>query len=123
MPITHGRRLMLELPSTASIPAVGAALEAVSPPQADAPAWAAASAPGGASEHPWDQAHRAVRDPAAIGLEAVAPPTYAEPDLVQTFPFPRPDSGGLEWFTSSPCEERAPDDYWPVGAPAFGWHL
>ena len=38
-------------------------------------------------------------------------------------PFPRRDSGGLESFTGSPCEDRNPDGYWPLGNPAFGWHL
>jgi subtilisin family serine protease len=75
------------------------------------------------SEHPWDEAHRAVRDPASVGLESAAPPAYAEPDFVQSWPFPRPDSGGLESFTGSPGEDRSPDGFWPIGDPAFGWHL
>jgi subtilisin family serine protease len=50
-------------------------------------------------------------------------PRYAEPDFLQAFPFPRPDSGGLESFTGSPCEDRNPDGFWATGDPAFGWHL
>ncbi|MDY3562405.1 S8 family serine peptidase [Gemmata sp. JC673] len=118
------RRVLVEVPPDSGLERASAAagLESVARPSSS-PGWAAAPAPGGAAEHPWDQAHRAVRDPGSVGLESVAPPTYAEPDFVQTFPFPRPDSGGLESFTGSPCEDRAPDGFWPVGAPEFGWHL
>src|SRR5262249_36764932 len=79
--------------------------------------------PSGRAEHLWDEAHRAVRDPASAGLEGVPGPAYAEPDFVQAWPFPRPDSGGLESFTGAPCGDRGPDAFWPVGNPAFGWHL
>jgi subtilisin family serine protease len=110
--------LILELPA----PPGGGLESVVRRGAAAAPHWAAAPAPAGWSGHPCDEAHRAVRDPAAVGLEALAPPAYAEPDFIQSFPFPRPDSGGLESFTGSPCEDRAPDAFWPLGAPALGWH-
>jgi hypothetical protein len=125
MTITTSRRLLLELPPHAALerlPAVSA-LEALPSPSAGG-RWAAAPRPPGPSAHPWDEAHRAVRDPAYLGLEsAVPPPAYAEPDFIQAFPFPRPEAGGLESFTTSPCEDSGPDTYWPVGAPRFGWHL
>jgi subtilisin family serine protease len=121
-----GYQLLIELPA-GPLPAHGAdgsGLEAVFGPRAPAPSWVAAPRPPGRAEHPWDEAHRAVRDPASAGLEGVpGPPTYAEPDFIQSWPFPRRDSGGLESFTGSPCEDRGPDDFWPVGDPAFGWHL
>jgi len=83
--------------------------------------WTAVTPPDTAS-HPWDLAHRAVRRPAALGLESVQAPHYAEPDFVQAFPFPRPESGGFEG-TGGPCEDRSPDAFWPVGTPRHGWHL
>lgn len=104
--------LLLELPLEA-LESVGVA--------ADRPEWA--SAPATTADHPWDQAHRAVRDPAAAGLEAVAAPAYAEPDFVQAFPFPRGDGGGLEGVNDSPCRPGGPNEHWPVGEPALGWHL
>lgn len=86
--------------------------------------WAAAPLPPRPAAHPWDEAHRAVRDPAAAGFESAAdPPSYAEPDFVQAFPFPRPEGGGLESFTGDPCEASGPDDFWSLAAPPHGWHL
>jgi hypothetical protein len=124
MGMRPGQRLLLELrPGTGPASAAAAGLESVSRPAGPAPGWVAAPRPAGRAEHPWDEAHRAVRDPSSVGLESVAGPAYAEPDLIQAFPFPRPDSGGLESFTGSPCDDRGPDDFWPVGDPAFGWHL
>jgi hypothetical protein len=77
--ITRGsNRLLLELSDRHGAPG----FEAVA-----APGWVAAPAGAGASEHPWDQAHRAVREPTAVGFES-AGPIYAEPDFVQAFPFP-----------------------------------
>lgn len=78
----------------------------------------------GPAEHPWDEAHRVVRDPAAMGLESVAGPVYAEPDLVQEFRFAGPEESPLESFAAAgPCVDAGPDDYWPVGTPEQGWHL
>ncbi len=111
MPVSTNR-LLIELP-----PAV---LESLGQ-EAERPEWRAAPAP--TTDHPWDQAHRAVRDPAVVGLESVSAPAYAEPDFEQTFPFPRADGGGLESVAASPCEPGGPDDFWKVGAPAIGWHL
>lgn len=96
-----------------------AGLESVGTAAAD---WTVATPPAGGAVHPWDLAHRAVRQPAAAGLESVRPPHYAEPDLVQAFPFPRPESGGSEG-TGGPCEDQGPDAFWPVGNPRHGWHL
>src|SRR5262245_18611306 len=85
--------------------------------------WSAAPAPRGAGVHPWDQAHRAVLDPRSAGLESTAGPDYAEPDFEQIVPFPRADGGGLESVPTGPCEDRGPDSFWPIAAPAHGWHL
>jgi subtilisin family serine protease len=80
------------------------------------------AARGGPAEHPWDQAHRVAREAAAGGLEAAAP-VYAEPDVVQGFPHERPADRALESLAAPPCADEPPDDFWPVGTPAFGWHL
>ena len=77
---------------------------------------------GRGAEHPWDEAHRVVRQPATLGLEP-AGVVYAEPDIVQSFPHEGPADGGLESFTAPPCSDEPPDDFWPVGAPLLGWHL
>ena len=111
-----GHRLLVELPHGM-------------PPNAEPPGWSLCSVhrsrprlrvavprSTGQLEHPWDEAHRAVRKPALIGLEGVAGPAYAKPDFVQSWPFPRPDSGGLESFTGSPCEDRSPDAFWSESA-------
>lgn len=74
------------------------------------------------SEHPWDQAHRVIREPSRVALDAVPPP-YAEPDLVQEFPYERLTDAAPESFTAPPCSDRGPDSYWPVGTPSIGWHL
>jgi hypothetical protein len=87
-----------------------------------APADWASVAPPDTTSHPWDLAHRAVRQPAALGLESIRAPHYAEPDFVQAFPFPRPDGGGFEG-SGGPCDDRGPDAFWPVGTPRHGWHL
>src|SRR5262245_33699442 len=98
MSIRSSRRLLIEIPaSQTAVPA----LEAVSRPGTAPTAWAAVLRPSGPAAHPWDDAHLAVRNSAWVGLEAIASPTYAEPDFVQSWPFPRPDSGGLESFTGS----------------------
>jgi subtilisin family serine protease len=95
--------------------------ESAAAPPAD---WVAAPAPAGAAVHPWDLAHRAVRDPASAGFESTAlPPAYAEPDFVQVFPFPRADGGGLESTGGGPCADRGPDSFWPITDPRHGWHL
>ena len=73
--------------------------------------WTAVSPPDSAA-HPWDLAHRAVRRPAALGLESVQAPHYAEPDFVQTFPFPRPESGGFEGTGGHPAEAKATITRW-----------
>jgi subtilisin family serine protease len=115
MSVHASRRLLIERPAASAV------LESLSSTAAPTE-WVAVPRPAGVSVHPWDEAHRAVRAPAALGLESTGV-SYAEPDFVQVFPFPRPDSGGLESLTSSPCEDRGPNDYWPVGTPAHGWHL
>lgn len=110
---SSARRIWVELPAAG-------ALESAGPAPA---AGRLVGAPGGPSEHPWDEAHRVVRAPAVVGLESAAGPVYAEPDLVQEFPHERPADGPLESFTAPPCSDEPPDDFWPVGAPALGWHL
>jgi hypothetical protein len=70
-----------------------AGLESVGTAAAD---WTVATPPIGGAAHPWDLAHQAVRQPAAVGWESARAPNYAEPDFVQAFPFPRPDVGGIE---------------------------
>jgi hypothetical protein len=120
MSIRPSHRLLIEIPSAQT---AAPALETVSRPGTGPTAWAAVPRLPGPAVHPWDDAQQAVRHPASVGLESVAAPAYAEPDFVQSFPLPGPDSGGLESFTGSPCEDRTPDDFWPIGDPAFGWHL
>lgn len=75
----------------------------------------------GAGEHPWDEAHRLLRDP--VLFEFADGPVYAEPDLVQEFPHERLTDRDPESFSAPPCAEKPPDGYWPIGAPAIGWHL
>lgn len=75
----------------------------------------------GKSSHPWDEAHRLVR--AVSELEGVGRPSYAEPDLMQTFPYERLPSSELESFNAPPCSDEPPDRNWSIGAPVFGWHL
>src|SRR4051794_22539649 len=77
----------------------------------------------GAAEHPWDQAHRLLREPAVLGLEAAEGPVYAEPDFIQAFPHEGPTDRALESFALPPCADTPPDAFWPIGAPATGWHL
>ena len=72
-------------------------------------------------EHPWDEAHRLLRDP--VLFEFADGPVYAEPDLVQEFPHEQLTDREPESFSAPPCAERPPDPYWPTGAPAIGWHL
>ena len=100
-----GHRLLVELPHGAASECGTAGLESVFRPSTPAPAWVAVPRSTGQLEHPWDEAHRAIREPASIGLEGVAGPAYAEPDFVQSFPFPRPDSGGL----ASPSQGLLPE--------------
>jgi hypothetical protein len=95
-----------------------AGLETVGTVAAD---WTVVKPPDSAA-HPWDLAHQAVRQPAALGFESARAPHYAEPDFIQAFPFPKPDGGGFEG-SGGPCEDRGPDAFWPVGAPRHGWHL
>jgi Subtilase family len=89
--------------------------------------WGAVTLPPQESRlHPWDEAHRALADPHAIGLESA--PSYAEPDFVQAFPYQGPDDVGLESFGSAgPCFLSGPDDFWPPKIPQssfpFAWHL
>jgi hypothetical protein len=75
----------------------------------------------GHSEHPWDEAHRALRERSDADTESLA--VYAEPDLLQAFPHERPIDLTPDSFSAPPCAERAPDPYWPLGAPDIGWHL
>ena len=79
------------------------------------PAW------GGPREHPWDEAHRLLSNP--VLFEFADGPVYAEPDFVQEFPHERLVDRAPESFSAPPCAEQVPDGYWPVGAPAIGWHL
>lgn len=118
--LSGSNRILLELPHSGDFEATAQAngFESVA-----APGWVAAPVLRTVAGHPWDEAHRAVRDPVAVGFESIGGPIYAEPDFVQAFPFPRPDAGGLESFAGSPCEDRAPNDAWPIGTPEFGWHL
>jgi subtilisin family serine protease len=83
----------------------------------------AVPAAAGRTEHPWDLAHRLIRSPASAGLESMAQVAYAEPDLVQSFPYERLPESALESFARAPCAEEPPDGFWPVGAPELGWHL
>lgn len=110
--LVRSSRLLVEVRPSAALESLTAA----------GSAWASVPRPAGSSAHPWDEAHRVVQQPAGA-LESMPAASYAEPDFVQAFPFPRPDSGGLESFSASPCEARAPDGDWPVGDPAMGWHL
>jgi len=73
-------------------------------------------------EHPWDEAHRLIRDPVAFEFDTDTP-VYAEPDLMQEFPHERAIDSAPESFSAPPCAERAPDSFWPVGTPDIGWHL
>jgi hypothetical protein len=74
--------------------------------------------------HPWDDAHRTVADPRAARLEALPHIQYAEPDLVQRFPYQVPDSTpeGLE-ARALPCQYRGLDADWPPAELRFAWHL
>lgn len=120
-------RLMIELPEGRGLEGVGGGsvgLEGVAPPGAG-PAWGSLLLER-ASSHPWDEAHRAVSDPAAIGVESA--PAYAEPDFVQTFPYQGPDDVGLESFgAAGACVLSGPDAFWPPPFPResfpFAWHL
>lgn len=112
---TGSRRVLIQLQESG--------LESAALPLAGpAPAGWIAVAPPGRRRHPWDEAHHAVRHPQG-GLEALAAGAYAEPDFVQSFPYEGPGDGGLESLTTPPCAETGPDAFWPVGAPAVGWHL
>lgn len=78
---------------------------------------------GGVGLHPWDEAHRAVADPGALGLEAAIAPVYVEPDFVQRFPHQGSDDVGLESLAeATPCRYEGPNSEWPL-PPAFAWHL
>jgi hypothetical protein len=83
----------------------------------------AADRSGGSSEHPWDQAHRLLHQPASFGLEGTAQLSYAEPDFIQEFPYERRTDRALESFAAPPCSDEPPDGFWPVGNPVVGWHL
>jgi hypothetical protein len=123
MPVlpTHRSRLLLQLaPSGLESGTLPAGLEAVAPHTAGRPAWAAATSRDAA--HPWDEAHRALAEPSALGLESV-PPAYAEPDFVQGFPY-RQAEGGFESDTQAgPCEYTGPIEFWPWPNLGFAWHL
>jgi hypothetical protein len=76
------------------------------------------------SLHPWDEAHRALSDPAAAGLERTPAPRYVEPDFVQRFPYEMPGETpeSLE-SRRRPCQFRGLDTHWPPSALQFAWHL
>jgi len=116
------RRLLVQLPVAGLESALPAGLERIAgPSMSGLPGWATAPL-SSVAEHPWDQAHRAVAAPAALGLEA-ATPVYAEPDFVQRWPY-RDHEGGLESGSASgPCEYVGPDDFWPWPDLGFAWHL
>jgi subtilisin family serine protease len=49
---------------------------------------------------------------------------YAEPDIVQSFPFRGPDDIPVEALESAaPCQESGPDPFWPTVESRFAWHL
>ncbi|MBP3958703.1 S8/S53 family peptidase [Gemmata sp. G18] len=116
MSFVASRWLLIERPSPSASPDLESLTSSIPT------AWSAVAPLSGGSIHPWDQAHHAVLAPSALGLESLGA-MYAEPDFVQAFPFPRPEGGGLESLRSSPCEDRSPNFFWPVGVPAHGWHL
>jgi hypothetical protein len=70
--------------------------------------------------HPWDAAHRALDD--ASFLESPVRPSYAEPDLVQAFPFRRGRDPELE-DRADVCRVDAMNPEWPPQQSQFGWHL
>jgi subtilisin family serine protease len=129
------RRLLIELPSSGgqeslAQPTSRPGLESVlrTPRRIGPPTEWVATRPArpSRSEHPWDEAHRAVQDPSLVGLESVAAPIYAEPDFVQRFPYRGPDDDhavGLE--SASPCRDDGPNSFWPPPAAdlRFAWHL
>src|SRR5262249_11324845 len=86
--------------------------------------WAVAPVLKGASDHPWDAAHRAVADASTIGLESTGDIAYAEPDFLQRFPFRQPENTdqSLE-ARARPCQFCGPDSVWPPTAMQFAWHL
>jgi len=121
MPILSAARprLLIQLPS-AALESKDAGLESVAPAGDTRPAWAAVAPK--ISAHPWDQAHRAVAEPAALGLESIHP-SYAEPDFAQRFPF-RDAGRGFESFARpGPCEYVGPQAFWPWPDRGFAWHL
>ena len=114
---TGGRKILVEVRA--------GGLESVAPlPAGAAPApsgWLAVTAQG-PRLHPWDEAHHAVQQPPS-GLESLIGGAYAEPDFIQSFPYETPPPSTLESFADSPCTDRGPDTFWPVGDPQFGWHF
>jgi hypothetical protein len=129
MPVvpTTGTRLLVEMPAD-TLPPPTSGLEAVfaGPAAGDvATGWVAASpSPARGSPHPWDEAHRAVADPRAAGLESLSHLQYAEPDLLQHFPYQVPDTTpeALE-ARALPCQYRGLDSDWPPAELRFAWHL
>jgi hypothetical protein len=65
---SSGNQLLIELPpgSAPSRGVAGPALEAVFRPSAPSETWVAAPGPPGRAQHPWDEAHRTVRDPESV---------------------------------------------------------
>jgi len=70
--------------------------------------------------HPWDEAHRAVDD--RVFLETAAPVAYAEPDLLQAFPY-RPDQELVLEARREACVVDPPVPEWPSRPALFAWHL
>jgi hypothetical protein len=94
---------------------------------AEGSAWVETSAPldDRALLHPWDQAHGAVTEPAAVGFESAGAVEYAEPDFEQQFPYevapPTNEAAAFEAFES--CLPRPINTVWPNPGVEFGWHL
>ena len=102
-------------PLVPDLPAEGARLET-----GPAPLFVGAPVEEAGGLHPWDAAHAAVRN--ASVLESAVPIEYAEPDLLQAFPFRHPHQAGLE-SAREPCTVDPMDDDWPPDVVQFGWHL
>src|SRR5262245_16316645 len=116
MSVTSSRKILVRVSAEAGLESVRAAPGAAE--------WVAAAPRPVRGEHPWDEAHRVVRDPGAAGLESLTTEAYAEPDLVQRFPYERFADVGLESLAAPhPCADVGHDEFWPVGTPEFGWHL
>jgi hypothetical protein len=135
MPIvpSSNRPLLLEMPADRGLESLSQALsrrpglESMIAAQPGGSAWQIGAVESALrSEHPWDQAHRAVADLSVVGLEAATPPQHAEPDFVQRFPYGGPDDTPVSALDSaSPCQQNGPNAFWPPSPEnlRFAWHL